>query len=252
MKRIFLMALALLLCVCMVACDADPTGGSDTTAGDTTAGDTTAGDTTAGDTTGGDTTAPPADIGVSEEDWNDMLSEESFENFTLLTEGNMTTIQGGASYGPYKTKSLCRMTADKMELTLYDGESDAPMPGSMVEVFEGEIAEAQKLQYSQLFVNILSQYESYTYDAQTKTYKIDELTVWDGTVKAISLREEAALIDVPCTIEIRNAEATLSEDGKLLKLVCDYTQSMTMTGEEITVFGVTTWTLSDYGSTVIG
>lgn len=190
--------------------------------------------------------------GINENKWNTMLSDANFENFTLLTEGNMTTTQGGQTFGPYKTKSACKMTADKMALILYDAESDAPIPGDSMEIFEGEIAEAQRQQYTQLFLNILSQYESFSYDADNKIYQIDELTVWNGTIKGISMREEEVqLIDVPCTIEIRNAEAALSVDGKILSLVCDYTQTMTMDGEEIVAFGVTTWTFSDYGTTVI-
>lgn len=232
---------------------APDTTAPETTAPDTTAPETQAPDTTAPETTAPDTTTPDINVGVGEEVWEDMLTESKLENYTLLTEGNMTTVQDGQSYGPYKTKSVCKMTADKMALILYDAESDAPIPGNATEVFEGEIAEAQRVQYSQLFVNILAEYDNFTYDAEKGIYQIDELTVWSGTIKGISMTEGETpqLFDVPCTIEIRNAEATLSEDGKLLSLTCDYTQSMTIDEEEITVFGVTTWTFTNYGTTVI-
>ena len=244
MKRILciMLCLCMSLCVCLVACDdTDGDGTQNTTVADTTTGGTPENQT------------PSADNGIGEEEWNNMLSENNFENYTLLVEANMTTSQGGQIYGPNKSKSISKMTADNMQIILYTLDENGIESELAREILTGETADIQREQYSQIFIKILSAYENFTYDPETKTYKISELTVLDGTLKGLTFKGDVAqTIEVPCIIEIRNAEAVLSSDGKLLKLTCDYTQKMTMSGGEVTTFGITTWTLYDYGTTMIG
>lgn len=56
--------------------------------------------------------------------------------------------------------------------------------------------------------------------------------------------------DVPAVIEMREATVELSADGSLVKLVCDYSQKMEL-GIVTETSGITTWTFSNYGTTVI-
>ena len=91
-------------------------------------------------------------------------------------------------------------------------------------------------------------------DPETNTYSITETIRIEETAKGISIDPETGApqsFDCPVVIEMREGVVTISEDGKLLKFVCDYSQSMDMHGYITTTMGLTSWTFSDYGTTVI-
>ncbi len=199
--------------------------------------------------------ASVAFAGISENKWDQMLADSVFENYTLSIEGRMTVTQ---SYESGETvsdmKSILKIASDKISLELFGAEVDGTASDSHVMVLDGDIAEAQKLQNSQLFMLILDGYENFEYDAETGTYKITEAITIKKDLAAIAIGSDGNVQTkmIPSTIEIRNAEATLSDDGKILKLVCDYSQTMEFeVGMVTTTSGVTTWTFSDYGTTVI-
>ncbi len=185
--------------------------------------------------------------GVSESKWDAMLSDANFENYTLETTGTVTTTAGGQSFMSTE-KSIFKAADDKIEITLFDPSGDSDCV-----VYDGEIARAQKRQYSQVFLCLLREYEHFTYDAAQKAYTVTKTITISDTFKTIVNDPETGvqMVDMPITIEMRNAKATLSNDGKLLELVCDYTQSMSMQGNDVTLSGLTTWTFSNYGATVI-
>ena len=191
--------------------------------------------------------------GMETEAWQEMLSPPQFENYTFSTEGVMTVTQNGIHQATSYVKSVTKFTADKLELLLYamDTGSEAEDVESMV--FEGEIAEVQKIQYSQVFMTLLAERDHFTYDPQTKTYKVTECITIETLLKAIVMKNgiEPSLMDMPTKMEMREAEATISDDGRLLKFVCDYTQTMTMPEGELVTAGITTGVFYDYGTTVI-
>lgn len=185
--------------------------------------------------------------GLSEEKWNTMLSDANFENYTLTMEGTMTATDQGMPDTTSNVKSIIKMTEDKMALDILNDD----ILGDLL--FDGEIAEAQKIQYSQVFMTLLEDYKNFTYDAETDTYKVTTNVRIEKVLKGIIIEngETPTLFDIPTVLEMREAEVTVSGDGKLLKFVCDYSQTMDVGGGEMSFSGITTWTFSDYGTTVI-
>ena len=120
--------------------------------------------------------------------------------------------------------------------------------GEFTLVYDGEVAESQKIQNSHLFLFILREYDNFVYDADTNTYIIPETVVMEDVVKSIG--EGGKMFDVEVRIEIREAVVTFTDDGMLSTFTCDYTQTMYM-DQTITTSGQTTWTFSDFGTTVI-
>ena len=130
---------------------------------------------------------------------------------------------------------------------------DSPAEDEELVIADGEIAEAQKLQYSQVFMTLLEDYKNFTYDADTNTYKVMTNVKVEKVLKAVSFSPDGSVttFDLPTVLEMREAEVTVSSDGKLIKFVCDYSQTMDMYGTTMVTAGKTTWTFSDYGTTVI-
>ena len=191
--------------------------------------------------------------GISENKWDSMISDTAFENYTFTTEGKMTVSATGQQTTVSDQKSTVKIADDKIEIILYAEEASGSASDGVSMKFDGELAEAMKSQYMQIFMIVLKDYENFEYNAESNTYKIEEtLTVSDDMIGVAGHGESFTTFTIPTVIEIRNAEATLSDDGKILKLVCDYSQTMdTGNGTFTTTSGITTWTFSDYGTTVI-
>ena len=222
MKKIFLMLLTGLLCVSLlasfVACDEK-----------------------------GDATSDE-EKGISKESWDNMVDAANFENYTLDFQGTMTEYEND-DYVSEATAvhTVYRVTTDAFEIVTYDEYGNSTTP--MVMVLTGEDAAAQKANLSQLFLAILSDYDNFTYDEDSKAYVIKNCTV--NMDASMIINGEVASELVPVTIEIKEGTATVSDDGKILKLVCEYTQTVTVGGNLTKVGGNTTWTFSNYGTTVI-
>lgn len=248
MKKTFLVLILACLLVALVACGSDEVTtaeGTSTTMPVDTA--TTPADTT---TTPADTEAPG---GISETEWNGMLSDEMFENYTFVMEGEMTVTQNGEVQSTSDVKERIKIASDKISIELFAADTDSEATDSEAMVFDGEYAAALKLQYTEIFVPLLQKYDSFVYDANTKTYKVTETVTIDTVLTGINFYEDESfeMFDLPATIEMREGEVMLSDDGKLLTFVCDYTQTMNMGGGAIATSGITTWTFSDFGTTVI-
>ena len=168
---------------------------------------------------------------VTEAEWEEMISESTFENYTL-TESGTVTPEGYE--GTYHT-AIIKMTADKVAIDLsLDGG------GEDMIIYTGADAIEQKNSYEQVFLALLADFENYTYDEAEKVYKNSgEITV------------NVTMTDFAATIVMKNGKLTLTEDGKLLTFVCDWTQTTTTPGGTITVKTDMNWAFSDYGTTVI-
>ena len=233
MKKILILMLVALMIVSLVACD-DSTVETPSTDGTTTAADTT--------------TAAPSQ-GLAAPEWSNMLSASSFDNYTVTYEGRMTVLPENVTAD---IKQVYKVTADKVAIEILLDTSSPDEEDSLVDVFDGEIAQSQKQQCEQLFTLMLSNRESFEYDAETDTYQITETIRIEETLKGISyidgIKQE---FECPTVIEMRDGEVSVSEDGKLMKFTCDYSQTMDLHGQLTTIIGHTTWTFSDYGTTVI-
>ena len=181
-----------------------------------------------------------------------MISDTAFENYTLTVEGTMTVLAGEEEFVS-PMKSICKMTSDKIAITTFDFDQDGNANASDPIVLDGELALSQKIQNSQIFLIILQEFENFEYDTENNVYKINETITLTKDLKGFSISPDGNIseLTIPTTIIVKDAVATLSNDGKILSLVCDYTQSMNMDGG-VTTKGLTTWTFSDYGTTTIG
>ena len=237
MKRFLTLAIALLLCFStsafLLACDDEPPVETD------------APNTEGSDTGETEQQTLSADIGLSKT-----------ENYTLTLEGLMSVTKNGVDEGKSNMKQVLKIANGKSELIMYgeneNGEME-PTEGSIV--LEGEMAKQQIEQSNKLLETILSKYGEFVYDTETKSYAITETIIIEELMDGFEYDHESGNpipIKIPTKITIADATVTLTEDGKLLKIVCDYTQEMTMNGEVIITSGINTWTVTDYGTTVIG
>ncbi len=235
MKKIFLILISVCLLLALAACD----GGENID------------NLPTGTPTDAPTEAPTeAPEGINESEWNEMLSDEVFENYTVIMDGKMTvTTNGIVEVEDELVKERIKVACDKMSIEIFvDGEFSEPM------VFDGELAESQKIQSSQLFMLLLDKYDSFVYDKDAKVYIVEETITIDAVLKGMSFMEDGSVaeFDVPAVIEMKDAEVRISDDGKLASFTCDYTQTMEMgEGYTVSTSGLTTWTFSDFGTTVI-
>ena len=189
-------------------------------------------------------------VGLSKTEWNAMLDSKNFENYTLDLDGNMTSSFDGELQGSSVVKETILFTKDKVKMSLSSESGD---PNTYELVMDGEAAAAQKKQFEQIFLALLAEYDSFVYDGASDTYKVNEPLVIELNMAAFKELEDGTVetLELPATIEMRKATVTLSEDGKLMKFVCDYAQAVQSGGGESVISGETTWTFSHYGSTVI-
>ena len=169
-------------------------------------------------------------VGISEEKWELMLSEENFENYTL-TQSGYIVYEGTGNDGAIQQDAVVKFADGKVQITmeLDGGEADTV-------VFTGEEANLQKSIYSQVFMALLDAYDSYTYDETNDVYEVNE---------TVTVEFEA--YGMPVVIVMEEGQANISKDGKIVDFVCDFTQT---TGEVISRTEMH-WTFSDYGTTVI-
>ena len=200
--------------------------------------------------TGGDTTIPDSSEGVEKSEWDSRFTDEIFQNYTVVFEGRMSVTQDGAYDSTSDVWQKIKVTSNKFEITMRAGEVGSPADsGEITIVEEGDAAEIQKIQNSQLFLLILRDYDSFEYDAENNMYTIPETIVLNEVLKGV--HGDGTLFDVPTEIEIRKAVVTFTEGGMLSSFNCDYSQTMNMEGQVVTTSGKTTWTFTDFGTTVI-
>ena len=233
-SKILMMILCLSLCLALaVGCDTEdePTAPEATTPATTT------------------TTAATVD-GLAKTEWDAKFTDNVFQNYTVIFEGRMSVTEDGAYDSTSDVWQKIKVTADKMEITIRVGESGVPgEPGEFTMALDGEAAEAEKIQNSQLFLSMLRKYENFKYDAVTKTYIIPEPIVLNEVLKAT--HGDGTLFDVPTRIEMREAVVSFAENGMISTFVCDYSQTMDMGNQVVNTSGKTTWTFLDFGTTVI-
>lgn len=178
------------------------------------------------------------------------------DNYTLTLEGLMTVTKNGVEEGKTNMKQVLKIADGKAEIILFveNGNGEMEQAGESM-LLEGEMAKAQTEQNNKLLETILAKYDKFVYDAETESYAITETITVEEVVDGVEQDHVSGTlvpIKVPTKITIKDAKVTLTEDGKLAKLVCDYTQEMNLEDGITVTSGINTWTVTDYGTTVIG
>jgi len=171
--------------------------------------------------------------GVTEEEWNGMLASHNFENYTLIQQGTMKSNMAPA---PMYQKATLKFAGGKLHLiNEVDGEELFDI------IMEGEEAKEQKISYEMLFLAVLDNFENFEYDPVEKVYK---------NPRTVTVTLHVA--DAEATVVMENGRVTISEDGKLVKFECKYTQTtITSNYTVVTQVDDAVFELFDYGTTVI-
>ncbi len=174
--------------------------------------------------------------------WEAMMDDANFENYTFTLSVDLVSEDLPESSGH---NYVLVKIADGMVYfrEVWNRDESNAMSG----VYTGEHAQIMINSYEQVFRTLLNDYENFVYDEEGGFY-INNGTV---TVSVPGIGAEASL-------SMDNGKVYLTEDGKLLKFVCDYTQTTTVLGSNGNPeFQFTqqaqdsTWIFSDYGTTVI-
>ena len=171
--------------------------------------------------------------GFTENDWQAMIAEPNFENYTLHQVARLN--YGGGMV--YDEDVVVKFTKDKMTV-----EESGDL-GFYEEFVDEELAE-QRGAYEDVFRALLADFDNYTYDKQTGTYK---------SSSTVTVELELSTEGLTATVTMENGEVHLTEDGKLEKFTCSFTQDMTI--PDYGAMTITTesmaWPFSNYGTTVI-
>ena len=175
--------------------------------------------------------------GISEEKWKAMISPATLTNYTVKYGGRMT--QTNSETVTVSDQSFTvKFNADKCYAygtVKPEGEEEFVIVNNL---FTGEDFPPVKETYESLFLAILSEYKNYQYNSADSVYELPEPS-------DITIEYE----DATAFVSVSNSRVSISDDGKLLKLVCNYSQR-----EDSLDFFVTsemTYTFSDYNTTVI-
>ena len=248
MKNLLLKLMAVLICFSLlsafVACNKGPEGTEQDGSGSDNGGNEAPGngddETPGDDEVPGESGGETAEEVVSEEKWNAMVSAANFENYSFVFSGITSTyMDGRLVVEDEDVRSTYHVTENAVEMIVED---------ESIIIYDEDAAQ-QKDELSRLFLAILSEYDNFVYDAEKCVYTIDDAVI--EVEVTVIVDGTPAPEKTPLRVEVKNGEATVSRDGKVVKLVCDYTQSLTQMGYEITITGATEWVFYDYGTTVI-
>ena len=176
------------------------------------------------------------DDGLTEAEWQAMLAAPNFENYTFRQSATLN-YSGASGNATIDQDVIIKITADMMTITDQLGQG-------LNATFEGDELDEQRGAYEDVFLALLADFDNFAYDADTATYK---------TNSTISLDLDLQSEGLTAKITMKDGVVTLTEDGKLAKFSCHFTQEMTVPGVgDITVIAPDmTWSFSAYGTTVI-
>ena len=174
--------------------------------------------------------------GISEEKWKAMISPATLTNYTLKCGGRVTqtdsgtvTVSDQSFTVKFNADNCCVYGTVKPE-----GEEELVLN----DLFTGEDFPPVKETYESLFLALLAEYKNYRYNSADNVYELPEPI-------DITIEYEYAT----AFVSVSNSRVSISDDGKLLKLVCNYSQREE--GLDFLVTSEMTYTFSDYNTTVI-
>ena len=191
-----------------------------------------------------ETPETPESSGVTKEEWNSMIADHNFENYTLMQEGHIIQDDETESIqtGTVKiTKDKVSIDMTITQLKVLGEEANQTFP--MKEVFSGEMATMQKGSYEDVFRALIAEYESFVWDAEKKLYK---------NPKDLKISFPAG-DGVTAEILMTNGEVKLDENGKLLEFAAKFDQEIKdADGTKLaTIKADMKWAFSAFGTTVI-
>ena len=177
--------------------------------------------------------------GISEEKWKAMISPATLTNYTVKYGGRVTQTDSDTDTVTVSDQSFTvKFNADKCYAYGTVKPEGAEEFVIVNGIFTGEDFPPVKKIYESIFLAILSEYKNYQYNSADNVYEIP---------KPIDVTIEYA--DTSGFISVSNSRVSISDDGKLLKLVCNYSQREE--GLDFLVTSEMTYTFSDYNTTVI-
>ena len=165
---------------------------------------------------------------VDQEDWLGAIKEELFDNVTIFYSYNMT-------FGGFTEKI-------ESYLKIADGrvQKEMNMPKIQV-VFENELAEQQKDMVLGLFLGFVAQYEDFEFNAEEGYYVAPNpviVTVGDETI-GYSVTETAT-----------NGKIKFADENTIEWFTCDLKEEINLQGEIMTSFmDDMYWEFSNFGQT---
>ena len=278
MKKIILVLAVLCLILAVTACSDDAQETTAVTSAETSAITTQTVSTTAPVTAGetATTTAPtttseaaitstapattvittpettPSVSGLDKDAWAAILAKPNFENYTFTMSSVMDMIVDNQTVATSNINEIIRVTKDKLAIYVSAEDENSPATDEETIYLEGDLAKNQENQYSQIFMAMLQNRDNFTYDPESGSYKIENTVTFSLDLVGLTFHEDGSISEftVPTTMVMRDGEVTFDENGKLAKFVCDYSQTMEMESP-YTASGITTWTFSNFGTTVI-
>lgn len=166
---------------------------------------------------------------MNAENWEEMLSAPSFENYTLYTKA---TIMG---------------TEQENTVKFADGKvaMDFVLDGELIPLlYDGDEATEIKDDHEEIFLALLADFDNFIYDETAKAYKND------GSI-SVTITSTVEDQTVVADITMVNGVVTIDDNGNLLQFDCDYTQTTTTPEGPITMTTNMHMEFSNYGTTVI-
>lgn len=174
--------------------------------------------------------------GISEEKWKAMISPATLTNYTVKYGGRVTQTANETVIVSDQSFTV-KFNADKCYAygtVKLEGEEEVVVN----DLFTGEDFPPIKKTYESIFLAILSEYKNYRYNSTDNVYELPEPI-------DITIEYE----DATAFVSVSNSRVSISDDEKLLKLVCNYSQREE--GLNFLVTSEMTFNFSDYNTTVI-
>ena len=169
---------------------------------------------------------------LNEEQWAEAVSAPSFENVTVNYE---YTVEG------LLQKQLVKVTKDGVYRKIEAFNSDGSSVGSQAAYFTGAEGDMQRDLFLQTFLGIVKDRDNFTFDAEEKLYKADD----------VSIRIDQGT-GVYVTENVKNGKLSFDGDGSVKEFVCTLTESMYMNDEQMQSMTIDViWSFSAYGTTEI-
>lgn len=162
--------------------------------------------------------------GITEEKWNEAIAESNFDNVTFAFSGQFIE---GPKGDQDEFGYVCKISGNSATM---DNE-----------VLDGEQVASLKSVYINTANAIVKDFDDFTYDEASETYKSKQDIVYTVTVMGMD-----------ATITAQNVSVTLDETDKIASISCKMKQNFTERGSLKEYVLDITFTYSNYGTTVIG
>lgn len=170
-----------------------------------------------------------AELGkVTEEEWNEAISEEKFENVTFAIVARVTSPEEVVDNIVCKIDGNKGWYSEEIEDSHYEEYADE------------EILAAMKSIYMNTTLAIVASFEDFNFDSETGTYIAKEDIVYDVTV-----------MDYEAKITATNVKVKLDSEKLIAEISCDMKQEYTSEYDNGTIILNAVFKFYDYGKTVV-